>query len=176
MEEEKDACGKVYSAGIYARLSVEGDERKNESIEAQIAIAEAFLETREDIELFDCYVDLGKSGTNFDREGFARLMQDVRDRKVDCVVVKDLSRFGRNHIEMGNYLERIFPFLGVRFIAVADRFDSMGGAGGISMGVSLKNLFNEMYARDISLKVRSAKREMREQGNYVGGVWVPRRA
>ena len=162
MEEEKDACGKVYSAGIYARLSVEGDERKNESIEAQIAIAEAFLETREDIELFDCYVDLGKSGTNFDREGFARLMQDVRDRKVDCVVVKDLSRFGRNHIEMGNYLERIFPFLGVRFIAVE---------------------LKELVQRDVR-EGHFPQSEIRQAGNAGAGklrrgraaVWVPRRA
>ncbi len=164
------AAKPTYSAAIYARLSVEKDERKAESIETQIAIAKAFMETRPELVLYDCYTDLGKTGTNFRRAGFARMMQDVRLGKVNCVIVKDLSRFGRNHIETGNYLEKIFPFLGVRFIAVTDGFDSLYEEKDNAMGVHLKNLINEMYARDIAAKVRAGKRVRREQGSYIGGI------
>lgn len=118
------------------------------------------------------YIDLGKTGTSFKREGFERMMQDVRCGKVNCIVVKDLSRFGRNYIETGNYIEKVFPLLGVRFIAVTDHFDSMQdsvSAKGM-MSAELKNLVNEMYAKDIALKVRSAKRAKWEQGSFTGGV------
>lgn len=172
---------KTYSVGIYARLSVDGEKacgqgncdrsRKNESIETQIEIAKAFAGQRDDMVIYDCYTDIGKTGTNFEREGFERMMQDVRTRRIDCIIVKDLSRFGRNHIETGNYIEKIFPFLGVRFIAVTDNFDSMDTARqDETMNVSLKNLVNEMYAKDIALKVKSSRREKWEQGSYTGGV------
>lgn len=160
-----------YSVGIYARLSVDSDERKNESIETQIAIAKAYIDGREDMVLSGCYTDIGKTGTNFRREGFERMMRDVRMRKIDCIVVKDLSRFGRNHIETGNYLERIFPFMGVRFIAVTDHFDSADRSGQNEiLGVNLKNLVNEMYARDIAVKVKSSRQAKWEQGGFTGGV------
>lgn len=165
------APSKVYMVGIYARLSVDADERKNESIETQIEIAKAFLKGQEDMVLYDCYRDVGKSGTDFKREGFERMMQDVRSKRIDCIIVKDLSRFGRNHIETGNYIEKIFPFMGVRFIAVTDRFDSLYPAGkGETLGVDLKNLVNEMYARDIAVKVKTSKQAKWEQGSYTGGV------
>lgn len=160
---------RVYSAGIYARLSVDLDERKNESIETQIEIARAFVRQQTDIVIYACYTDVGKSGTNFERDGFAQMMRDVRMRRIDCIIVKDLSRFGRNHIETGHYLEKIFPFLGVRFIAVTDCFDSRSGQKD-ALGVNLKNLVNEMYARDIGRKVQSSKQLKREQGSYTGGV------
>lgn len=163
--------GRRYAVGIYARLSVEGGGRKNESIQTQIEIASAYLEQQEDMVLYDCYTDLGRSGTDFDRPGFLRLMQDVRLRRINCIIVKDLSRFGRNHIETGNYLERIFPFLGVRFIAVADHFDTASdGKENDTISVNLKNLMNEMYARDIGMKVRSGKQMKREEGSYIGGI------
>ena len=165
------APSKVYTVGIYARLSVDADERKNESIETQIEIAKAFLKGQEDMVLYDCYRDVGKTGTDFKREGFERMMQDVRSKRIDCIIVKDLSRFGRNHIETGNYIEKIFPFMGVRFIAVTDRFDSLYPAGkGETLGVDLKNLVNEMYARDIAFKVKTSKQAKWEQGSYTGGV------
>lgn len=168
---EENVKQKIYIAGIYARLSVEGDDRKNESIETQVTIAKNFIETQEDIILYQCYTDLGKTGTNFSREGFQNMMQDVRQHRINCIVVKDLSRFGRNHIETGNYIEKIFPFLGVRFIAVTDRFDSMGiSAERDVFGVNLKNLVNEMYAKDISMKVKAGKKQKQEQGNYMGGI------
>ena len=167
----KRKSSKMYSVGIYARLSVDSDERKNESIETQMEIAKEFIDRQGDMILYDSYVDLGKTGTNFNREGFERMMRDVRMRKIDCIVVKDLSRFGRNHIETGNYIEKIFPFMGVRFIAVTDNFDSMNISGqDETLSVNLKNLVNEMYARDIALKVKSSRKAQWEQGSYTGGV------
>lgn len=163
------SSGRIYSVGIYARLSVDNHNEKNESIEMQIEIAKTYLELQADMVLFDCYTDLGKTGTNFDREGFNRLMTDVRLHKVDCIIVKDFSRFGRNYIETGNYIQKIFPFLGVRFISVTDHFDSLTSERD-ELSVNLKNLTNEMYARDISVKVKSAKEAQWEKGSYTGGI------
>lgn len=160
-----------FHVGIYARLSVEGTERKNESIDTQIAIAKQYLKEHPEMELYDCYTDLGRTGTNFKREGFERMMQDVRKKRIDCVIVKDLSRFGRNHIEVGNYIQKIFPFMGVRFIALTDGIDtSLAKSATDEMAVNLKNLMNEMYARDIAKKVRSSRRCSQEQGSYTGGI------
>lgn len=168
---KKTVPSKVYSVGIYARLSVDGEERKKESIETQIEIAKSFLKQQDDMVLFNCYRDIGKTGTNFRRDGFEQMMQDVRTKKIDCIIVKDLSRFGRNHIETGNYIEKIFPFLNVRFIAVTDHFDSIHPAGEKeALSVNLKNLVNEMYARDIAVKVKTSRREKWEQGGFTGGV------
>lgn len=162
---------KMYSVGIYARLSVDGGDRKNESVETQIEIAKEFMRQQDDMVLYECYTDIGKTGTNFEREGFEKMMQDVRSGKIDCIIVKDLSRFGRNHIETGNFIEKIFPFLGVRFIAVTDDFDSMNiSSQNETLSVNLKNLANEMYARDIALKVKASRKEKWEQGSYTGGV------
>lgn len=162
---------KIYYVGIYARLSVDSGDRKNESIETQVEIIKAFIAQHDDMVIYGVYTDLGKTGTSFEREGFERMMRDVRARKIDCIIVKDLSRFGRNHIETGNYIEKIFPFMGVRFIAVTDNFDSMDISGqNETMSVNLKNLVNEMYARDIAVKVKASKRAKWEQGSYTGGI------
>ena len=158
---------KIYSVGIYARLSVDGTERKNESIDNQLELCREYVRSHEDMEIFDCYSDLGKTGTNFQRDDFERLMADVRMRKVDCIVVKDLSRFGRNHLEMGNYLGKIFPFLGVMFIAVNDNFDNMDGDPE-TLGVQLKNLVNELYTKDIAVKIRSSRVKQFERGSFSG--------
>lgn len=160
-----------FHVGVYARLSVEGTERKNESIDTQIAIARQYLKEHPEMELYDCYIDLGKTGTNFKREGFERMMQDVRKKRIDCVIVKDLSRFGRNHIETGNYIQKVFPFMGVRFIALTDGIDTFQTKDSTDeMAVNLKNLVNEMYAKDIAEKVRSSRRSSQEQGSYTGGL------
>ncbi|MCI8780699.1 MAG: recombinase family protein [Lachnospiraceae bacterium] len=117
------------------------------------------------------YIDVGRTGTDFRREGFEQMLQDIRKRRIDCVIVKDLSRFGRNYIETGNYVQRVFPFMGVRFIALTDGIDTFEAEPGIDgMSFHLKNLVNEMYARDISEKVRSSKRSRQEQGSYTGGL------
>lgn len=168
--------GRRYKAGIYARLSSDQDKKKNESVEVQIEIAKKFVEefnsrkTGENIEVIECYSDLGKTGSNFEREGFLRLLQDIRLGEINCVIVKDLSRFGRNYLEAGNYIEKIFPFLGVRFIAVADGFDT-GKEGNESkqMASEIKNLVNDMYAKDFSKKAKQHLKQRREEGSYVGG-------
>lgn len=170
-QEIKKKPVKIYYVGIYARLSVDSGDRKNESIETQVEIIKAFIAQHDDMVVYGVYTDLGKTGTSFEREGFERMMRDVRARKINCIIVKDLSRFGRNHIETGNYIEKIFPFMGVRFIAVTDNFDSMDISGqNETMSVNLKNLVNEMYARDIAVKVKASKRAKWEQGSYTGGI------
>ncbi len=172
-------AGKCYKAGIYARLSSNQDEKKKESIDAQVAIARKFVEdwnkTHADrIEVAGCFMDLGKTGTNFNREEFGRLMQEIRLGEINCVIVKDLSRFGRNYLEAGNYIEKIFPFLGVRFIAVADGYDTGADGKGpermsASMAVGIKNLVNDMYAEDFSKKAKIGLKQRRKEGSYVGG-------
>lgn len=165
-----------YRAGIYARLSSDQDIKKNESVEVQIEIARKFVEefnqknTGEVIDVVECYTDLGKTGSNFEREGFQRLLQEIRLGEINCVIVKDLSRFGRNYLEAGNYIEKIFPFLGVRFIAVADGFDTgKEGNENKQMASEIKNLVNDMYAKDFSKKAKIHLKQRREEGSYVGG-------
>ncbi len=171
VRRKEAAPKKIYSVGIYARLSVDSHSEKNESIENQVEIAKEYLDSQGDMELYKCYSDLGRTGTDFDRKEFECLMQDVRKRLVDCIIVKDFSRFGRNYVEMGNYLEKIFPFLGVRFISVTDGFDSLKAeANPDSLGINLKHLVNELYARDIGIKVRAAKEVKWEQGSFIGGI------
>jgi DNA invertase Pin-like site-specific DNA recombinase len=122
------------------------------------------------IELYGCYQDLGRSGTTFHREGFHRLMADIRSGKINCVIVKDFSRLGRDYIETGNYIEKIFPMLGVRFISVTDGYDSLHPiCEPEHIGMQLKNLVNELYARDISYRVKTAKQAKKEKGSYTGG-------
>ncbi len=168
-EKQSFTGEKIYSAGIYARLSVDSRSDKNASIETQIQIGKEYLRRRRDMILYGCYSDLGKTGTSFEREGFVRLMEDVRQGKVNCIIVKDFSRFGRNYLEAGNYIQRLFPALGVRFISVTDGFDSLL-ADPEDLGINLKNLANEMYARDIGLKVKSSRRARWEEGSYTGGA------
>ncbi len=164
-----------YKAGIYARLSSDQDRKKNESVEVQVRIAEKHIEElnregTERIEIADRYIDLGKTGSNFNRDEFQRLMQDIRLGDIDCVVVKDLSRFGRNYLEAGNYIEKIFPFLGVRFIAVADGLDTGNrGSNTKQMATEIKNLVNDMYAKDFSVKAKQHLKQRRQEGSYVGG-------
>ncbi len=168
--------GLRYKAGIYARLSSDQDIKKNESVEVQIEVAKKFVEefngqkTGEVIDVVECYTDLGKTGSNFEREGFLRLLQDIRLGEINCVIVKDLSRFGRNYLEAGNYIEKIFPFLGVRFISVADGFDTgKEGNENKQMASEIKNLVNDMYAKDFSKKAKLHLKQRREEGSYVGG-------
>lgn len=171
----KNQKSRQYKAGIYARLSADIDEKKNESVEVQIEIARKFIEEwngehTDKIEVADCYIDLGKTGINFNRDAFQRLMQDVRMGDINCVIVKDLSRFGRNYLEAGNYIEKIFPFLGVRFIAVADGFDTgVDGNETKQMVSEIKNLVNDMYAKDFSVKAKASLAQRRKEGSYVGG-------
>ncbi len=168
---KEEGVGKAYAAGIYARLSVEHHDGKEASIENQIALAKKYLKSHGEMTLYDCYCDLGATGTNFIRPDFERLMEDIRDERVNCVIVKDFSRFGRNYIETGDFVEKIFPFMGVRFISITDQYDSMDRlTGNEALSVHLKNIANEFYARDIGKKAAAGKRLKMERGEFVGSV------
>lgn len=160
----------LYRTAAYVRLSVEGSDRQKnqESIAMQQYMLEAYIAKQPDMLFAGTYQDNGESGTSFERPGFERLMMEVRKRTINCIVVKDLSRFGRNYVETGYYLEKIFPGLGIRFIAVNDHYDTLQDKEN-EMLVSLKNLMNDLYAKDISQKIHSAFTTMRENGEYTGG-------
>ena len=154
---------------IYARLSVEnsGKDDDGNSLQNQIAVCEDYLDGCPHLRLTEVYSDNGKTGTVFDRPAWNRLMDDVRTGKVQCIVVRDLSRFGRDYVETGNYLEKIFPALGTRFISVKENFDNFTCGNAMeSLSVSLQNLVNAMYSRDISKKVSTALRAQMETGIF----------
>ena len=154
---------------IYARLSVEnsGKDDDGNSLQNQIAVCEDYLDGCPHLRLTEVYSDNGRTGTVFDRPAWNRLMEDVRTGKVQCIVVRDLSRFGRDYVETGSYLEKIFPALGTRFISVKENFDNFTCGNAMeSLSVSLQNLVNAMYSRDISKKVSTALRAQMETGIF----------
>ena len=154
---------------IYARLSVEnsGKDDDGNSLQNQIAVCEDYLDGCPHLRLTEVYSDNGRTGTVFDRPAWNRLMDDVRTGKIQCIVVRDLSRFGRDYVETGSYLEKIFPALGTRFISVKENFDNFTCGNAMeSLSVSLQNLVNAMYSRDISKKVSTALRAQMETGNF----------
>lgn len=164
---------RIWRTAIYARLSlVNNGKEDDKSLRSQLDQIRDFVETKGDLRVVGEYVDNGHTGTNFKRPEFQRLMDDIRQRVVDCVVVKDLSRFGRDHVEMGNLLENVFPFLGVRFIAVNDCFDTQDPASAGSIIVPVKNIVNEAYSRDLSRKVVQVKSRQMEQGVSPQGITV----
>lgn len=169
---EKAVCApeRIYQTAIYARLSVEDNNRAGdrESITMQRYMLEKFVSEQEDMRLCGIFCDNGETGTNFNRPDFERLMEEIRNRRIDCIVVKDLSRFGRNYVETGYYLEKIFPFLGVRFVAVNDNYDSAKDSGGNELILSLKNLVNDLYAKDISQKIHSSLSTKQRNGEFIG--------
>jgi site-specific DNA recombinase len=136
---------------LYARLSVE--KENDDSIETQVSLIKNHIAHTDDLVLADVYIDNGFSGTAFERPDFLRLMEDVKKGKIQCIVVKDLSRFGRNFLETGYYIETFLPKLNVRLIAINDNFDSSREEDRNNISVPLKNLVNEFYARDISKRV-----------------------
>ena len=158
----------IYRTGIYARLSSE--DKEEDTLENQIYLLKSHVKSQTDMLLTDTYVDNGFSGTNFQRPQFIRMMEDVKNGKINCIVVKDLSRLGRDYIETGNYIENVFPFLNVRFVSVTDGFDTVNGDGVEAMVVSFKNLVNDVYAKDISRKIISAFRTKQRNGEYIGLV------
>lgn len=162
---------KIYRTGIYARLSKEDAEGiESNSIQSQRAICLAYTESHEDLELVDTYIDDGRTGSNTDRPGFQKMLEDMRSGRIDCAVSKDLSRFSRNYIDAGNYLEKIFPAMGIRYIAINDNYDSMApGAGSDTITLPFKVLVNDIYCRDISIKIRTSLEVKRKKGEYVGG-------
>ena len=166
-EVKKEAA--ALSAAIYARLSVENSGKNDDgnSLQNQIAVCKDYLDGCPYLRLVEVYSDNGKTGTVFDRPAWNRLMEDVRTGKIQCIVVRDLSRFGRDYVETGNYLEKIFPALGTRFISIKENFDNFTcGGSAESLSVSLQNLVNAIYSRDISKKVSTALRAQMETGSF----------
>ena len=146
----------VYKTAVYVRLSIEnsGKEDEGASIENQKKVCLDYLESHTDLQLYDIYEDNGRKGTNMDRPEFNRMMEDLRSGKANCVLVKDLSRFSRDYIDAGKYLEKVFPVLGVRFISVTDFFDTNSANGDQNeLMVPMKNMLNAAYAKDISRKI-----------------------
>lgn len=159
----------VYSAGIYERLSDEDmRDAEDNSIGNQHKICLNYLNGRSDIQMTDTYIDNGFSGGNFKRPEFQRLLRDIDAGRINCIIVKDLSRFGRNFIETSEYLEKIFPMKGVRFIAVNNRYDNIGAMGGKEgIAIPFSNMINEIYLKDTSRKIRSSIRLLMEKGEFL---------
>ena len=172
-------CQKIYKAAVYVRLSKEdgdvADARKAESnsISNQKSLILNYLKDKKDIKVVSIREDDGYSGATFNRPAFQLMMEDVKDGKVDCIVVKDLSRFGREYIDAGRYIERIFPAMGVRFIAINDNYDSASFHDQANeIVIPFKNLINDAYCRDISIKIRSHLEVKRQNGDFVSNFCV----
>lgn len=158
---------KLFHTAIYIRLSREdGDKMESDSIVNQRKLIEDYLKDSDDLVVFDTYIDEGFTGTNYNRPAFRKMIADVDAGNVNCVIVKDLSRFGRDYIDTGKYLERYFPKRNVRFIAITDNIDSMKQA--YDMLLPIKNIFNEQYARDISRKVHASITTKQKAGEFIG--------
>ena len=159
---------RIYKAAKYIRKSYTDDKsQESDSVQNQRKLLDSFIESQPDIEAVGEKVDDGVSGIIFDRKAFKEMMLDIESGKIDCVIVKDLSRLGRDYIETGRYLRRIFPAYGVRFIAINDNIDTLRDSGD-DLVVSVKSIINDAFCRDISVKIRSALNSKRENGEYVG--------
>ena len=175
LEQERAGFGlqeeqSIYHTAGYIRLSVE-DSGKTDgySLENQEKLVKDFIAEQQDMRLYRLYIDNGATGTVFERPAFDEMMQDMKDGKINCIVVKDLSRLGRNYLEAGNYLEQIFPFFRVRFISITDGYDSNSpDVTDESLIIPLKNIINEGYAKDISQKITTSFEARKKQGQFMG--------
>ena len=164
----------VWNTCGYVRLSREdGDKEESNSVTGQKDLIRDYMTRHPELRECAMKVDDGFTGSNFDRPAFQEMMAEVKAGKINCIVVKDLSRFGRDHLEAGEYLGRIFPFLGVRFIAINDNYDSMNSnSESDELIVPFKNLINEAYCRDTSIKIRSQLEIKRRRGDFIGSFAV----
>lgn len=162
----------IWNTCVYGRLSEEDERKKqSDSIGNQISMLERYIAERPYLKLISVFKDVNQTGTNFDRPGFNEMMDAIKGGKINCIVVKDLSRFGRNYIETGTYLEKILPFFHVRFISVNDAYDSLNASSqDDGYAVPLKNLIHDVYARDISKKIKSGLAVKRNRGEFTGCI------
>ena len=173
-ENSNNNRSKIWFVAQYIRLSQEDndtgvDKQESNSITSQKTLMNEFIEEHTDLIAYDTYVDDGYTGTDFNRPGFQRLLEDMRKGNINCVLVKDLSRLGRNYIEVGNYIEQIFPLFNVRFIAINDGVDSFKNPmSSNTILVPFKNLINDEYARDTSIKIKSALNGRKKKGEFIG--------
>ena len=165
---------KIWSAALYIRLSQEDedngqDKQESNSVTSQKTLLNEFIEEHDDLIVYDTYIDDGFTGTDFNRPSFQRLLEDMRNGNINCVIVKDLSRLGRNYIEVGNYIEQVFPLFNIRFIAINDSVDSFKNPSSTNtILVPFKNLINDEYARDTSTKIRTSLNGKKKKGEFVG--------
>lgn len=158
-----------YKVAVYARLSHEKEETMERgTIENQVSFIRDYVSRHDDMDIVEIYVDDSFSGSNFDRPGYMQMISDMKNSRFNTIVVKDLSRLGREYVQVGNLIERIFPIYGVRFVAILDGYDSLNADAGIMMPVA--NIANTLYAHDISKKIISSKRAKMEQGIPVGAA------
>ena len=164
----------VWNTCGYVRLSHEdGDKEESNSVTGQKDLIRDFLCRHPELHECRMKVDDGYTGSNFDRPAFQEMMADIKAGKINCIVVKDLSRFGRNYLDAGEYIEKIFPFLGVRFIAINDNYDSLHrNVESDELVIPFKNLINEAYCRDTSIKIRSQLEIKRRRGDFIGSFTV----
>ena len=168
--EEIKKKSATYNTAMYIRLSREdGDKVESESIGNQRNIIQTFIDNRREFKLVDEYVDDNFSGSNFNRPDFKRMLVDIQSGKINCIIVKDLSRFGRDFIDVGNYIQKIFPKQNVRFIAINDAVDSANTENTDFLQISFKNIFNEHQCRDSSRKVIDILRNKQSRGDFIGG-------
>ena len=175
LDRERAGCGlqeeqNIYQTAGYIRLSIEDSGKTNGySLENHEKLVRDYIADRQDLRLYRLYIDNGATGTVFERPAFDEMIQDMKDGKINCIVVKDLSRLGRNYLEAGNYLEQIFPFFRVRFISITDGYDSNSpDVTDESLIIPLKNIINEGYAKDISLKITTSFESRKKQGQFMG--------
>ena len=163
--EAENSQHRIWNTAIYARLSDFDDVLRDlESLEVQISYIKEYFNRRDDLMLLDVFADKRCTGTNFDRPEFERLLKALQERKINCIVVKDFSRLGRNFVETGQYLEQVFPLFGVRFIAINDNYDSLNSQSRDGMLVPIKGMINEMYSKDLSQKIQSCFRSKEARG------------
>ena len=164
----------IWNVTLYLRLSREdGDKEESNSITGQRELLRDYLKAHPELREYAVRVDDGFSGSTFERPAFQAMLEDVKSGKSNCIIVKDLSRFGRNYLDAGEYIEKVFPFLGVRFIAVNDNYDSSKSkSASDDLIVPFKNLINEAYCRDISVKIRSQLEIKRKSGQFIGAFAV----
>jgi DNA invertase Pin-like site-specific DNA recombinase len=162
---------RIWNCAVYARLSVEDSGRKGaDTIETQIELVASYVNQRSDLSPTGTYIDNGVSGKDFDRPAWLELMEDIRAGRIDCIAVKDLSRFSRNYIETCEFLEKIFPFMGVRFLSVNDGYDSNAeGSHNEGLIIALKALVHDQHIKDISRKIHGSIQARRERGEYTRG-------
>jgi len=168
VEIKENNLAKIYNTALYIRLSVEDSKKRGNSIETQKSILENFAALNTDIKVFDTYIDNGATGTNFERTQFKRMISDIESKKVNCVIVKDLSRLGRNSIDTGYYIEKYFPLNDVRFISVNDDFDT-NNKDSYGIMLPIKNMINEAYSIDIGRKIKAQARQSMKNGEFIGG-------
>lgn len=165
---------KIWSVALYIRLSQEDadngtEKQESNSVTSQKTLLNEFIEEHDDLIVYDTYIDDGFTGTDFNRPSFQRLLEDMRNGNINCVIVKDLSRLGRNYIEVGNYIEQVFPLFNIRFIAINDSVDSFKNpASTNTILVPFKNLINDEYCRDTSIKIRTSLNGKKKKGEFIG--------